>query len=88
MRLVTPEGEVFSDSVLAITLPGELGEMQLFADHVPLLSRLVPGALRILLPDGRTQDYTVEEGFARVSFEEVCVLVDAAQSGASASLQG
>lgn len=80
MQLVTPEGQLFSGDVLAVTLPGELGEMQVFAGHIPLLTRLAPGPLRIHHLDGRVQDFVVEEGFARVSFGEVCVVVDAAKA--------
>lgn len=80
MQLVTPEGRLFDGHVLAVTLPGEMGEMQVFAGHIPLLTRLTPGLLRIHHPDGNVLEYTIEEGFARVTFEEVCVLADAAKT--------
>jgi F-type H+-transporting ATPase subunit epsilon len=79
LQFVTPETRVFDGPVLAVTLPGELGEMQVFAGHIPLLTHLTRGQLRIHHLDGRVQHYAVEEGFARVTFDDVCVLVDAAR---------
>ena len=80
MQLVTPDARLFDGHVTAVTLPGELGEMQVLAGHIPLLTRLTPGLLRIHHADGRVQDFTLAEGFARIAFEEVCVLAVVVQT--------
>ncbi len=78
LQLVTPVDRMFAGNVLAVTLPGELGEMQVYAGHVPLMTRLKPGVVRIHHLDGGTAGFQTEEGFARVTVEDVCILVDAA----------
>lgn len=79
LQFLTPGAGLFDGPVLAVTLPGEWGEMQVFAGHIPLLTRLVPGVLLIHHLDGRAQKFQIEDGFARIAWDNVCVLADDAR---------
>lgn len=75
VTIVTPEGEVFRDRALEVTLPGTEGEFGVLPGHVRFLSSLDVGEVRI-----RTKDHTlyaaISGGFAEVSGDEVVILAD------------
>ena len=60
-----------------VTLPGSEGELGVFPRHVPVLTILKPGELRVV-KDGRTSSLAVGEGFIEITPERVSVLTDMA----------
>jgi len=55
LEIVTPEGRAYSDDVTLVVLPAIEGEIGVYPAHVPLMTQLLPGELRIL-KDGKTTD--------------------------------
>jgi len=60
-----------------VTLPGSEGELGVYPNHVPLLTTLKPGELRIL-KGGRETALAVGEGFVEIKGDSVSVLTDLA----------
>ena len=58
-------------------LPGSEGELGVYPNHVPLLTMLKPGELRVL-KDGRETSLAVGEGFVEIKGDAVSVLTDMA----------
>ena len=77
LEIVTPEATAYSEDVEMVTLPGSEGELGIYPHHVPLLTTLNPGELRIL-KDGKETALAVGEGFVEVTGESVSVLTDMA----------
>ncbi len=80
LSIVTPAGEVFSEPVDTVVLPGSEGDFGVLEGHERFLSALRTGALAIQL-GGTTRWAAVSQGFADVSGEDVVVLVDRCQLG-------
>lgn len=80
--VVSPEEEIFSGRADFVTLPGEVGELGIYPQHTPLLTRIRPGAVRIKLA-GRDEEELVfvAGGIADVHPEAVTVLADTAIRG-------
>jgi F-type H+-transporting ATPase subunit epsilon len=78
-RLITPEREVYSDTVDQVSLPTKLGEITVLPQHIPLVSALAPGEL--CLRKGPEEFYfAVSGGFVEVApGNEVSVLADTAE---------
>ena len=76
LEIATPETRIFAADVTAVTLPVAEGEIQILAGHIPLLTRLVTGAVEVLLPDGQTEYLALGEGFARVTPTHVALLTE------------
>lgn len=68
------EGEV--QMVIAMGIGGELGVM---AGHIPLITLLKPGVLRLRMPDGTEEVLYVSGGVMEVQPNVVMVLADAAE---------
>ena len=77
LEIVTPETKIYSEDVDMVTLPGSEGELGVYARHVPLLTALKPGELRVI-KDGRETSMAVGEGFIEIKADAVSVLTDMA----------
>ncbi|MFL6583097.1 MAG: F0F1 ATP synthase subunit epsilon [Chthoniobacterales bacterium] len=77
LEIVTPEATAYSEDVDMVTLPGTEGEFGVYPAHVPLLTTLKPGELRVT-KIGKSQYLAVGEGFVEVRGDAVSVLTDMA----------
>ena len=77
LEIVTPEGAVYSEDVEMVTLPGVVGQMGIYSQHVPLVTEMVPGEL-IVRKDGRDLFIATGEGLIEVTQDRVSVLTDLA----------
>ncbi|WP_248885351.1 ATP synthase F1 subunit epsilon [Acidithiobacillus acidisediminis] len=76
LSVVDVNGLVYSGDCTFVVLPGELGELGIFARHAPLLSILQAGELRAHFPDGLAEVLFIEGGFAEIQPSGVMVLAD------------
>ena len=77
LEIVTPEEKIYSEDVEMVTLPGSEGELGVYPNHVPLLTALKPGELRIM-KDGRESAMAIGEGFVEIKADGVSILTDMA----------
>lgn len=77
LEIVTPEKTAYSEDVEMVTLPGSEGELGVYPNHVPLLTTLNPGELRVL-KGGKETFLAIGEGFVEVTGTSVSVLTDMA----------
>ena len=61
LEIVTPEAKTFSGEVDMVVLPGVEGELGILPMHVPLMTQLLPGEVRIL-QGGKETDLVVGTG--------------------------
>jgi len=76
--LVSPEEMVFSDQIEEVNIPGSEGFFSVLAGHVPLITRVVPGIVKIRKEGSRLLQYVVFGGFVEVKLEYTSLLVEAA----------
>jgi F-type H+-transporting ATPase subunit epsilon len=77
LEIVTPERKIYSEDVDMVTLPGSEGELGVYPKHVPLLTTLKPGELRVM-QNGRETAMAIGEGFVEIKADSVSVLTDMA----------
>jgi F-type H+-transporting ATPase subunit epsilon len=77
LEIVTPEEKIYSEDVDMVTLPGAEGELGVYPKHVPVLTTLKPGELRVL-KNGRETSMAVGEGFVEIKGDAVSILTDMA----------
>lgn len=82
LEIVTPDATAYSEDVEMVTLTGAEGELGVYPNHVPLLTTLRPGELRVL-KGGRETFLAVGEGFVEVRGDAVSVLTDLALEASS-----
>ena len=77
LEIVTPERKIYSEDVDMVTLPGSEGGGGVYPKHVPLLTTLKPGELRVM-QNGRETAMAIGEGFVEIKADSVSVLTDMA----------
>ena len=78
--VVTPEKTVYSDTgVLYVSAPATMGRIGVLPGHMPLVSTLDPGELRIDEDGGRSIRMTIFSGFIQIHDDRVIVLTEEAR---------
>jgi F-type H+-transporting ATPase subunit epsilon len=77
LEIVTPEATVYSQDVEMVTLPAVSGQMGVLAQHVRLMTQMVPGEM-ILRKDGHDDFLAVGEGLVEVTNERVSIVTNMA----------
>ena len=75
LEIVTPEARVYSDTVATVVVPTLTGEIGILPGHIPLLTQVVSGELR-LMKDGKEQFLVVGKGFAQIESDKVSILAE------------
>jgi F-type H+-transporting ATPase subunit epsilon len=76
--IVSAEAEIFSGEATMVVATGELGELGITPRHAPLITRLKPGHVDVLLQNGERQQFYVSGGILEVQPQVVTVLADTA----------
>jgi F-type H+-transporting ATPase subunit epsilon len=79
--VVSAEESIFSGLAEFVVLPGEAGELGILPGHMPLMTRIKPGAVRVKLQDGKEELIFVAGGILEVQPGLVTVLADTAIRG-------
>ena len=64
--------EIFAGNAKFLTVPGIDGELQILANHTPLICRLKDGDVRIEGEDGVTKKIPIAGGVIEVRPDECC----------------
>ena len=77
LEIVTPEARVYSDTVDTVVIPTVEGEIGILPGHIPLLTQVGAGELRVL-KNGKTELLAVGNGFAEIDGDTVSILAESA----------
>ena len=72
LEIISPEKIILSEKVNSVTIPSFEGEMTILLDHIPLITFLRPGILRIV--GIKESEYFVEEGTVEFSNNTLIIL--------------
>jgi F-type H+-transporting ATPase subunit epsilon len=75
LEIVTPEARVYSDTIDTVVIPTVDGEIGILPGHIPLLTQVDHGELRVT-KNGVTTFLAVGKGFAEISNDKVSVLAE------------
>lgn len=82
VRIVSAEEEIFSGTASAVFASAEMGEVGIFPQHAPLLTRLRPGNVRVQRAGADVEYFFISGGLLEVQPSIVTVLADTAVRGA------
>ncbi len=80
--VVSAEESIFEGEAEFVALPGEAGELGIYPQHTPLITRVRPGAVRIKVVGRAEEEFVfVAGGILEVQPNRVTVLADTAIRG-------
>lgn len=80
VRVITPDKIVCDETAQEVILPSGSGLLGILTDHIPLLTTLDVGVMRVRTQN-KWQSIAVMGGFAEVENNEVKILVNSAELG-------
>jgi F-type H+-transporting ATPase subunit epsilon len=75
--IVSAEAKIYSGLVEAVFASAVMGEVGIYPRHTPMLTRLKPGEVRVLV-DGKEEQFYVSGGMLEVQPHVVTILADTA----------
>ncbi len=80
--IVSAESSIFEGVAEFVALPGESGELGIYPQHIPLITRIKPGAVRVKVVGKSEEEFIfVAGGILEVQPNRVTVLADTAIRG-------
>lgn len=74
--IITPEKKVYENEIFQVTIPTTSGEITILPNHIPMVSVLAVGELRIV-DKGGSHPYAVAGGFLEIQGEnKIIILAD------------
>lgn len=81
LTIATPDKVICRDlAVQEVTLPGQLGELNILPGHSPLVTTLGSGVVSFKDGEGRVSAFAVSWGYCEVSGSNINILGESAQS--------
>ncbi len=78
LEVVSAHEKMFSGNILFVVAPGEDGELGIFPNHTPLITRIKPGELRYKNSENIEEVMVVAGGILEIQPNLVTVLADTA----------
>ncbi|WP_297925243.1 F0F1 ATP synthase subunit epsilon [uncultured Agitococcus sp.] len=76
LRIETPNGIMFNETVQSVLIHNELGDMEVFAGHAPLIASILFSRTKIRVNDEREEQFLMRSGIITVDNNSVKILVE------------
>lgn len=74
LSILTLDKTLYADEAQSVTVPGIQGQLEVLEHHIPLITALKSGTIRVVDKKG-VKEYAVELGVLEVRPDEVNILV-------------
>ena len=74
IEIISPEKIVFSDNNIMTKLPSYEGDMSVLKNHIPIITFLRPGVIKIVKNQGETHEFFVQDGTVEF-FQDTLVIL-------------
>jgi len=76
LDLISPEKTLFSDEIYLVQVPGTKGNFEVLNNHVPIISSLEKGKIKVITKEGKQKYFDINKGFIEVKNNKVSILVN------------
>ena len=77
-EIISPEKIIFSDNVTMVTLPSYEGDMSVLKHHIPIITFLRPGIIKLQKNDRNFEEFFVQDGTVEYLNDSLIVLSSSA----------
>lgn len=74
-KVLTPEAELFNNTVQSAKVPGITGQFEILNNHAPIVSALGEGVITLKVVEGKDIEFQIDQGFVEVLNNEVSLMV-------------
>ena len=73
-EIVSPEKVIFSGDCNMTTLPGYEGDMSILKNHIPIITFLRPGLIKIKIDSEKNEEFFIQDGVVEF-FNDILVIL-------------
>ena len=78
IEIISPEKILFSESVKMVSVPSYEGDMSILKNHIPVISFLRPGRVKIKKNDESLEEFFIEDGTIEFMEDNLIILSSSA----------
>ena len=79
-EIITPSEKFYSAEVSYVYAPGESGYFGILKDHVPFLTTLKDGKIKVTLENGKDKEFHVSGGLADIKDNHIKILAESVEA--------
>jgi len=76
LEILTPEETLFNNEVLSVQVPGKSGKFEMLNNHMPIVSSLKKGIIKITTTDNKKQEVKITSGVIEMKKNKIIILAE------------
>tara|TARA_Y100001933_G_C18970017_1_gene552077 strand:- start:927 stop:1163 length:237 start_codon:yes stop_codon:yes gene_type:complete len=76
LEILTPEKKLFNGEVISVQVPGKSGRFEMLNNHMPIVSSLNKGTIKITDTNNKTQEIKINSGVIELKNNSIIILAE------------
>jgi len=76
LEILTPEKKLFNGEVKSVQVPGKSGRFEMLNNHMPIVSSLNKGSIKITDTNNKTQEIKINSGVIELKNNSIIILAE------------
>ena len=76
LEILTPEKKLFEGEVISVQVPGKSGRFEMLNNHMPIVSSLNKGSIKITDSNNKTQEIKINSGVIELKNNSIIILAE------------
>jgi len=76
LEILTPEKKLFNGEVKSVQVPGKSGRFEMLNNHMPIVSSLNKGSIKITDSNNKTQEIKINSGVIELKNNSIIILAE------------
>ena len=76
LEILTPEKKLFDGEVKSVQVPGKSGRFEMLNNHMPIVSSLNKGSIKITDSNNNTQEIKINSGVIELKNNSIIILAE------------
>jgi len=76
LEILTPEKKLFNGEVRSVQVPGKSGRFEMLNNHMPIVSSLNKGSIKITDTNNKTQEIRINSGVIELKNNSIIILAE------------
>lgn len=76
LEIIKPDAELYKGDVVSVQVPGTNGLFEILNDHMPIVSTLTVGKVRVIDTNNKTEYFEIAGGVIEMNNNVITVLAD------------
>ncbi len=76
LEILTPEKKLFDNEILSVRVPGKSGSFEMLTNHMPIVSSLKKGVIKIIDTTRKEQKIEISSGVIEMKKNKIIILAE------------